>query len=120
YRSTATHDFDVVVDQVNTMPFFAQRWAHVPVVMFIHQLAREVWWYESKFPVNAVGYLAEPRYLSTYKAVPVITVSESTKADLVRLGLHGPITVIPQGLEAVGSVRALPSDTPSFVYVGRI
>src|SRR5207249_4807336 len=44
----------------------------------------------------------------------------STKADLVRLGLHGPITVIPQGLEAVGSVRALPSDTPSFVYVGRI
>jgi len=120
YRSNATQNFDVVVDQVNTMPFFAPRWAHVPVVMFIHQLAREVWWYESKFPISAVGYVAEPRYLRTYKAVPVITVSDSTKADLVRLGLNGPITVIPEGLEAVGSARAVPADTPSFVYVGRL
>src|SRR6202022_3092021 len=63
YRSRLSQSFDIVVDEVNTIPFFTPIWANVPTVMLIHQLAREVWWYESKFPLNVIGFLAEPLYL---------------------------------------------------------
>src|SRR5689334_21363534 len=49
--------FDVIVDEVNTVPFFAHLYADAPTVALFPQLAREVWWYEAAFPVNAIGYL---------------------------------------------------------------
>lgn len=88
--------------------------------MFIHQLAREVWWYETSFPLNAVGYVLEPLYLRPYRATRVITVSQSTKQDLRRLHFTGDITVIPEGLEPI-KVDGLPKRTePTFLYVGRL
>ena len=43
YRKTIQDRFDVVIDEVNTMPFFTPIWARIPSVMLIYQLAREVW-----------------------------------------------------------------------------
>src|SRR5438309_1221353 len=91
YRRRLKSRFDIVIDEVNTIPFFTPLWADVPVVMLIFQLAREVWWYESGFPVNALGFLAEAHYLRAYRNVPVITVSASTKGDLRSLGFRGEI-----------------------------
>jgi glycosyltransferase involved in cell wall biosynthesis len=125
YRRVTGDRFDVVVDQVNTVPFFTPFWANVPQVMFIHQLAREVWWYESPFPLNAIGFVAEPIYLRAYRSRSVITVSESTRADLLRLGFKKRIAVIPQGLEPLEDRFSPPSpphqvETATFLYVGRL
>ncbi len=105
---------------MNTIPFFTPLWAGIPVVMFMHQLAREVWWYESAFPLNAVGFLAEPIYLRCYRSVPVVTVSASTRDDLKRFGLRGPITVIPEGLEPASHVTVKGTSEPTALYVGRL
>ena len=112
--------FDVVVDEINTIPFFTPLWAHIPTLVFIHQLAREVWWYESRFPISAVGFISEPWYLRLYRALPVVTVSISTENDLRRLGFRGPITVIPEGLESITGSREERPGTPVFLYVGRL
>jgi glycosyltransferase involved in cell wall biosynthesis len=88
--------------------------------MFIHQLAREVWWYESRFPLSAVGYYSEPHYLSPYRRTPVVTVSDSTRSDLIRLGFKGAITVIPTGLEPLTPVQPSRTIEPAFIYVGRM
>jgi glycosyltransferase involved in cell wall biosynthesis len=120
YRRVISQQFDVVVDEVNTIPFFTPLWAGIPSVMFIHQLAREVWWYESPFPINAIGYVAEPMYLRVYQRVPVVTVSQSTKDDLSRLGFEGHITIIPEGIEPIGELQAIKCTEPTFLYVGRI
>jgi glycosyltransferase involved in cell wall biosynthesis len=120
YRRKLSQNFDVVIDEVNTIPFFTPAWADVPTVMFIHQLAREVWWYESPFPMNALGYLAEPWYLRPYRDVRVLTVSSSTRNDLRKLGFRGPISIIPEGVEPiVDSVSTKPTE-PTFLYVGRL
>lgn len=120
YRKRLADHFDVVVDQINTIPFFTPLWAKVPTVMFIHQLAREVWWYESGFPLNRVGFIAEPWYLRAYRDVPVITVSQSTKMDLEQLGFRGSLTVIPEGLEALSQVVSHRPKEPAFLYAGRM
>jgi glycosyltransferase involved in cell wall biosynthesis len=112
--------FDAVVDQVNTVPFLTPLWADIPRFMFIHQLAREVWWYESPFPLNLLGYLAEPLYLRFYRRSDVFTVSPSTERDLRALGFSGRITVLPEGLETIAPHPTFhKSGRPIFLYVGR-
>jgi glycosyltransferase involved in cell wall biosynthesis len=120
YRETLRDRFDAVIDEVNTMPFFTPMWARIPTVMLMFQLAREVWWYESPFPINAIGYAIEPIYLMGYRHTPVLTISRSTKQDLQRLGFEGPITIIPIGIERVVSAPGPKADTPTFIYVGRL
>jgi glycosyltransferase involved in cell wall biosynthesis len=110
----------VVIDQVNTVPFFTPMWAGIPVFLMIWQLAKEVWWYESRFPLNAVGYALEPIYLRTYRRTPVLTFSASTAADLRGLGFRGEVTIVPVGIDPVNDVPTPKSLEPTFVYVGRL
>ncbi len=91
--------FDVVIDEINTIPFFAHCYAGIPAVAFILQLAREVWWYESPLPLAAVGYLLEPFYLLAYRHSPVITISPSSAESLRAHGARGPIAVIPMATD---------------------
>src|ERR1700726_624485 len=67
YRGQLRNRFDIVIDEVNTVPFFTPLWANIRSVMLIYQPAREVWWYESRFPLSAIGYLLEPIYLQFYR-----------------------------------------------------
>lgn len=120
YFRRLSRRFDVVIDEVNTIPFFTPLWADIPVTMLIYQLAREVWWYESPFPISLVGFVLEPLYLRIYRRVPVFTESRSTQSDLRRLGFSGPITVVPVGVESIDKGSATKAPVPTFLYVGRL
>jgi glycosyltransferase involved in cell wall biosynthesis len=120
YRGGLRNRFDAVIDEVNTVPFFTPIWADIPAVMLMFQLAREVWWYESRFPLSAIGYAAEPLYLRCYRHVPVLTISESTERDLRRLGFSGPIHIMPVGVEQIEGPAGTKGVIPTFLYVGRL
>jgi len=115
--------FDVVVDEVNTRPFFASGFVRngERVVCLVHQLAREYWFYEVPFPLSYLGYYClENRWLRGCAGLPVVTVSESTRRDLVGLGFDD-VRVVPVGLsfepsEAVGEKEGF----PVVVYAGRL
>jgi len=115
--------FDVVVDEVNTRPFFAPGFVcnGERVVCLVHQLAREFWFYETWFPLSFVGYyFLEKRWLRKYVGVPTVTVSESTRADLVGLGF-GRVFVVSEGL-GFEALDDLPEkcEKPVVVFVGRL
>jgi glycosyltransferase involved in cell wall biosynthesis len=115
-------DFDVVVDEINTLPFFAPLYARKPVVAFICQLAREVWFFEAPLPIAVAGYLTEPAYLLAYRRRPVLTISESS-ADSVRgIGLRGTVDVMPMAIEQYKPAIPLPLSAreDAIVMVGRI
>lgn len=120
YRRSIRSQFDVVIDEVNTMPFFTPLWAGIPIYMLVFQLAREVWWYESRFPISAFGFLAEPLYLSVYRRTRVLTISKSTESDLRRMGFKGTITIFPIGIKAPERSDVDKSASPSFIFVGRL
>ncbi len=96
--------FDLVIEVVNTAPYFSPLVGDsVPVYLFYHQLARDIWFYETKFPLNHIGFhVLEPvatRLLAKSRA-KVITVSESTKQDLTRYGFEpSNINIISEGTE---------------------
>ena len=85
--------------------------------LFYHQLAREIWWLETKIPINFIGfYLLEPiaTFIQSRLGCKTITVSESSKNDLARFGFDKEkIAIISEGidnepLENLG--RQLPKD----------
>jgi hypothetical protein len=53
---------DIVIDETNTIPFFAKYYVKEPHLMFFHQLCREIWFYQMRFPLSLIGYLLEPLY----------------------------------------------------------
>jgi glycosyltransferase involved in cell wall biosynthesis len=120
YRGRLRGRFDAVIDEVNTMPFFTPLWADIPSFLLMFQLAREVWWYESRFPVSLVGYALEPWYLRPYRGIPAFTISQSTIDDLHGLGFRGPITLVPIGIEPVPAPAVERAVIPTFIYVGRL
>jgi glycosyltransferase involved in cell wall biosynthesis len=91
---------DVVLEEINTLPYFAPAWSHAPVVLYMNQLAREVWWYEAHPVVAAVGWFAEPVYLRAYRSCDAVTISRSSRDDLRGLGLRHAITIAPMAVDA--------------------
>jgi glycosyltransferase involved in cell wall biosynthesis len=77
---------DLVIDEVNTIPFFAKFYVKEKNILFIYQLCREIWFYQIFFPFNLIGYLLEPIYLRMLNNKNVITESQSTKDDLGNYG----------------------------------
>ena len=115
--------FDVVIDEVNTRPFGAPRFVKgTPVVALIHQVAREIWFYEYPWVVALFGrYVLEPIWLSWYRDVLVLTVSESSKESLIEYGLRN-INVIPEGSDChvAGRQLAEKENPPALIFVGRL
>jgi glycosyltransferase involved in cell wall biosynthesis len=119
----AKEKFDVVIDEINTRPFFMPNVVRndARTVALIHQLAREYWFYETPFPVSYLGYhLLENKWLQQYVDVPTVTVSESTKQDLELLGFKR-VFVVPEGLN-FKPLRHVPkkSRVPVVIYAGRL
>jgi glycosyltransferase involved in cell wall biosynthesis len=114
---------DVVIDEINTRPFFAPKFVKngEKVVALIHQLAREYWFYETPFPVSYIGYyFLENRWLRNYVDVPTVTVSESTKGDLVELGFR-KMSVVSEGLGFRPLAKVpMKEERPVVVFVGRL
>lgn len=120
-RFSRTGAWDVVVEEINTLPYFAPLWTRTPVVLFMHQLAREVWFYESPKLVAPLGYVAEPVYLQAYRGCPKVTVSASTRDDLLGLGLGGPVHVVPEAVSTAALERlAAKRPAPRLAWVARL
>lgn len=91
---------DLVIDEINTIPFFAKFYVKERNILFIHQLCREIWFYQMFFPLNFIGYFIEPLYLRLLSDRQVITISNSTKKDLLKYGFKSNnIQIITEGIE---------------------
>jgi glycosyltransferase involved in cell wall biosynthesis len=115
---------DVVIDEINTIPFFAKFYVKEKNLLFIHQLAREIWFYEMFFPASLVGYLLEPIYLWILSDRQVITISESSAKDIARFGFKRKnIHIISEGIDispiaSLSEIQKYPS--PTLLSLGSI
>lgn len=93
-------EIDYVVDQCNTHRFFSRLWVEKNKrIFFIHQLTREIWFKNAGFPINLFGFLTETPLLKLSRHDLTITVSDSTKKDLLKLGFEdSKVTILPEGI----------------------
>lgn len=97
--------YDLVVDQFHGIPFFTPVYVKEHKLAFIHEVTKEVWrlnnwrWPFSLMP-SIIGVLFEPLVFRLwYRKIPFMTVSDSTKKDLIEWGIPTEnITVIHNGI----------------------
>lgn len=115
---------DLVIDEVNTMPFFCKFYVKEKTILFVHQLCREIWFYQMGKIKGLIGYLLEPIYLWLLSDQSVITISESTKKDLQKYGFESPrINIISEGIELIpiSNLEAVKKfDQPTILSLGAI
>ncbi|MBC7942948.1 glycosyltransferase family 4 protein [Candidatus Saccharibacteria bacterium] len=116
---------DFVVEEINTLPFCSRLYVrHVPRRLFFHMLCREIWFYQLPLPASLVGYILEPLYLKFLSRDKAITVSNSTKQDLVRYGFNSQnIAVISEGIQLEPVDKLVPATKygkPTIVSLGSI
>jgi len=122
WSAQRSSSYDVVVDEINTRPFLTPRWiGNTPVVTLIYQLAREVWFFETPFPISVLGrYVLEPWWLRSYRDVPAMTISASSARSLVDHHGWRDVKVIPVGLAPHSVPRVPKEDAPTVAFLGRL
>jgi len=121
--------FDLVVDEFHGIPFFTPLYVKVRKLAFIHEVAKDIWrlnpWQK---PFNMVpatlGTFFEPWIFKiVYKKIKFMTVSESTKSELIEWGIESKnITVVHNGVKLNNMPKVLPEKEKkkTALYLGAI
>lgn len=98
-------EFDLVVDEFHGIPFFTPLYVRTKKLAFIHEVTKNVWKFNPwPKPLNLIPYfigtILEPWIFTLfYSRISFLTVSESTRDDLVAWGISkNRITVIHNGI----------------------
>ena len=123
-RHLRDREFDVVVEDLNKVPFFSPWWVDAPVVLVVHHLFGTTAFREASLPVAAATWLLEMPIPRVFSDVPTAVVSQSTAQDLVRRGLHRDLMeIIPNGVDLETLTPGHPEDRfeePTLLYLGRL
>jgi glycosyltransferase involved in cell wall biosynthesis len=114
---------DGVMEIWHGMPFFSPLWTRCPRVSFVHHVHAETWRVILSPQLARVGEIVELRLAPhVYRRARIVTVSESSRQDLVTLVRLDPsrITVVPNGVDAMYRPDGERSADPLVVAVGRL
>ncbi len=123
YTLKLRNHFDVIIDCENGIPFLTPLYARKPKFLLIHHIHQEVFREHLSFPLAAVANFIEGTVMPVfYKSQKIITVSESSKAEIIKIGLGdtSSIDIVNPGVSSSAFVTKKKTTHPSLVYVGRL
>lgn len=115
-------DFDVVIESYSKVPFLTPLFIkQKKIFMLVHHFFGKTIYYETNPLIATYVYLFEKPVSLFYKNVKFISVSESTKEELVRKGIPAQnIRVIFPGVDESYKPTFEKSEKPLLVYLGRM
>lgn len=113
---------DIVIDMSNTIYWQTPLWVlRSKKVAYLNQLAQEVFKYEYNLLLRTLGNVAERLQYITYKKTPFISYSNSTKDDLVTMGIPAKnINLFSLGIDHERYKPGNKTDYPLFLCVSRL
>lgn len=105
---------DAVVDTQNGIPFFARVFAGRPTVLLTHHCHRAQWPVAGPV-IGRLGWWLESRLAPrVYRGAPYVTVSASSRGQLVELGVDpGRIRIVANGIDPLEISDAAPAPAPA-------
>lgn len=119
YKKNLKDKYDVIIDEYTYRPFLTPRFAGEKIIFLVHELAREKYFYVlPPLLSHAFFYYFEPNWLKNYLDTPVVTVSNSTKEDLLHFGFK-EIYIVSEGIN-FKPVDNIPKKeaNPTLLFVG--
>ncbi len=123
WTTLRSQHFDVVIDDINKIPFFTPLYARKPVVGIAHHLFGKTIFLETHFLAALYVYLSEKLIKYFYPRIPLLVVSESTREEFRRLGFPeenlviAPNCIDPSIYRPTGVEK---SKAPLVGYFGRL
>lgn len=116
-------NFDAVVDEIHGIPFFTPWYVKGKKVVLICEVAGVLWTKMFGLFFGFLGKEIEWFYLKfVYKNIPYLTISNSTKEELIKEGVREKdITVLPMGLTVPKVLKKVDKENnPTLIFVGRL
>ncbi|MBN2188673.1 MAG: glycosyltransferase family 4 protein [Chitinispirillaceae bacterium] len=124
YWSRFRHEhYDVVVDDINKIPFFTPLYVKEPLVGIVHHLFGKSIFAEVSVPAGLYVNAAEQLSFPLYRKIPILVVSESTRREMLarkfpQSNLHLASNAIDHALYRPHGIP--PSGAPLIGYLGRL
>ncbi|MBD1209512.1 MAG: glycosyltransferase family 4 protein [Ignavibacteria bacterium] len=118
--------FDIVVDDINKIPFFTPLYVREPILALAHHLFGTSIFAEAGLVAGSYVYSSELLLPYIYRTTPFAVVSDSTKHELIEKGLPAEnMAVIPNCINRAqfpftAHVQHGDSFTPIIAYFGRL
>jgi len=121
-RKLRKENFDAIVDNINGVPFFTPLFVRKKKLAVIHHIVgRRIFFKELLPPLAFIALISEKVIPILYRNVNVVTVSESSRKELVRFGIASDkINVIYNSIDQKGFAPGIKSEEPLIAYVGRV
>jgi glycosyltransferase involved in cell wall biosynthesis len=123
YRRVLEGWADILVEDINKVPLYTNRWGAKAMVALVPHLFGSTAFQELAAPLAAAVWMAERPLGSAYRNVPFEAISESTADDLAARGIpRQSVEVIYPGIdtEAYTPNADERSPMPVFSYLGRL
>ena len=113
---------DIIIDEVHWFPFFSVLYARKKTVLLVCEVARRFFFRLFPYPLAFAGRAIEKFYFFLNRSVPVLTISLSTKHDLIEEGIDEEhITVLPMGLTVPTRTKYHAKEiATTLLFVGRL
>jgi glycosyltransferase involved in cell wall biosynthesis len=121
-RELGGEPFDLVLEDLNKLPYYSPLYARAPVLVVVPHLFGTTVFAEASWPVAAAVWAHERLIPAVYGRCSFLAISESTRQDLVARGVaRGRIAVSHCGLDhrryRPGGAK---TERPSVIFLGRL
>ena len=114
---------DIVVDDINKIPFFTPRFVKRPILAIIHHFFGDSIFTEAGFLAGTYVKFFEDKVGKAYRDIPIAVVSESTREECLERGLSSKdLSVIYNGIDHTKfPMKVGPKDdVPRIISFGRL
>ncbi|MBP9669936.1 glycosyltransferase [Candidatus Woesebacteria bacterium] len=114
--------YDIILDSENGLPFFTPLYVSEPVFLLIHHVHQEVFRKSLIPPFSWLAQFLEKRVMPlAYRKTEVITVSPSSKAEIIDHKLTKRVPhIIYNGVDLGTYIPGKKSPNPTILYLGRL
>lgn len=122
YLTTLRKQTDVIIDIENGIPFFTPLFSLKKKIAIVYHVHGKQFFYELPLPLSVIGFFLEKYVFPIlYTNVPIISISKSSKAELVKLGFPSShIHIVTPGVQYVSNGKHEKYKKPTILYLGRI
>jgi glycosyltransferase involved in cell wall biosynthesis len=108
---------NLVIEEIHGIPYLTPLYIKEPVIVYIHEIAGEIWDKMFNFPINIIGKNIEKFFLKFYQNVNFITASKSSEKDLISIGIKKKkIYIVEHGI-SLKPVKSITKKYSSFTLV---